>query len=72
MAPETPDETARLRSIQRIAETLGLPVEAFYEDGKTALQVAQTFEMFRLWSALTSGAVREELLERARAGFAAQ
>ena len=42
MAPKTPEEAARPRSIQRIGEALGIPVEAFYEDGKIALQVAQT------------------------------
>lgn len=72
MAPVDSDQTIRLWSVQRIADTLGIPVEAFYGEGEIALLGAQTVEMFRLWSALTSAADREELLERARASVAAQ
>lgn len=67
MALPDSEWAVRFRSVQRIADTLGVPVEAFYGDGEAAFREAQTDEMLRLWSALTSAAAREELLDHARA-----
>jgi hypothetical protein len=54
-------------TLKRIAEALGEPEDAFLDGAAPRGQIADTYEMLRLWHHLNSVADRKKVLAFARA-----